>query len=1058
MPPQFVIKRDGKKARFDESRIKKAIGKAAGNVYDHAEAARLAEDLFADVSLAMQSRFNGKPPRIEEVEQVIFDVAKQKGPEFSLVANAYQTYSRKRAEARTVLEVMSLDSKSSTTDTALLIESDSKYTISGWNRDKVAEQLEREANLAPELARDVSKQVENTIIDFYQRGIRHLKTTDVRAITDLILRKEGLEFERRQQELLGIPMKDLEGLIFSKNKENSNVASNNPEAVNLGIAEIILKQLALSGIFSEEVSQAHLSADLHLHDLGYIDRVYCSAHSMEFIKKYGLNKTLTNLESKSDSPGSAAVLNQHVQTFLASKQSDYAGALGFGFVNIFYSSLLNRPVKVVHGRINGSETSIEKKDLEKLLEQGVFTQKPEDRSKPYFEKMGERMEMREVGQDEYDQTAQNLIFAASQNAFSRGGQTLFIDFNIHTGVPSYMKNVPAIGPKGKYIVEMPDGHVEMVTSVPRFNGEKADDSRNGDADSSQLTGELAGGKIITYGMLEPATQRFAKSLLTMWRRGDKDGRPFHFPKCDLHVDANSFEDPKQQEIIDLACQVASENGSPYFMFDRGSDAVLAQCCRLKEKVEDKSMLKYPEKLRFVGFQNVTINLPRQAYKGKTLEGTLQEVDKVMDLALQAHLQKKEYIQKLLDTDGSPLRGPGKPSDDGKPYIELDKATYIIGTIGLNETVQVLTGKQLHESEEAYKMGLAIVAHMYRRTKEFKEKTGLKFTLEESPAESTTRRFAKVDRKDKEFGESAKEVMKGTEDNPYYTNSIHFAPDAPVSLIDRIVGQSKFHDLIASGAIIHAYIGERRPEASSIRQVVKQTLETTSCSQLVFSPTYTECDECGTVMPGEKELCETSDCKNHDEKTVDSNTISPVTRIVGYYSRIKHWNGSQAQIFEDRKSTAAQYAGEAGQDMDWIYNPNGHKNLKVIQFAKHHCLNCDQTKERVSRKIGAMGLDGKVDFEVHYLDDPSDEVGLAMAAMYNVPFDVFPSVVVAGKDNYWKKTTKYATVTAPDTCKTGACDVSERKPAARTDFIRPEEVEREVISRLAGYGITYTASS
>jgi anaerobic ribonucleoside-triphosphate reductase len=164
MPPQFVIKRDGKKARFDESRIKKAIGKAAGNVYDHAEAARLAEDLFADVSLAMQSRFNGKPPRIEEVEQVIFDVAKQKGPEFSLVANAYQTYSRKRAEARTVLEVMSLDSKSSTTDTALLIESDSKYTISGWNRDKVAEQLEREANLAPELARDVSKQVENTFI------------------------------------------------------------------------------------------------------------------------------------------------------------------------------------------------------------------------------------------------------------------------------------------------------------------------------------------------------------------------------------------------------------------------------------------------------------------------------------------------------------------------------------------------------------------------------------------------------------------------------------------------------------------------------------------------------------------------------------------------------------------------------------------------------------------------------------------------------------------------------------------------------------------------------
>ncbi len=1059
MPPQFVIKRDGKKARFDELKIRKAIAKAAAEIYiDSAEAHKVTDELFLDVSTAMTSRFNGRPPKIDEIEAIIFDVAKQKGDPYDSVAKAYQSYSKERAEARKITGILSANSNSSTTDTALLIESDSKYTISGWDRRRVAEQLEGEANLSQELAKDVSKKVENIIFWVYKKaGIRHFKTTDIRAITDLVLRKEGLEIERRQQELLGIPTKDLEALIISKNKENSNVSSNNPEAVNLGIAEIVLKQYALSNVFSPEVAQAHLSGDVHLHDLGYIDRVYCSAHSLEFIKKFGLNKTLTNLESKSASPNSAAVLNQHVQTFLASKQADYAGALGFGFVNILYSSLLHRPVRVVNGKINGSETAIEKKDLEKLVEQGVLTKDSEDKTKPYFETTGEKFVMREVGQDEFDQTAQNLIFAASQNAFSRGGQTLFIDFNIHTGVPRYMKNVPAIGPKGKYMVRMPDGEVKMAEEVPRYKGDKDDDPRNGDAESSKLAGNLAGGEIITYGMLEPTAQKFAKSLINVWRKGDKDGRPFHFPKCDLHVEEGSFKDPKQSEILDLAFECASENGSTYFMFDRGSDAVLAQCCRLKEKVEDKSLLKYPERLRFVGFQNVTINLPRQAYKGKTLEGTLQEIDKSMDLALQAHLQKKDYIQRLLDSNGSPLRGAGKPSDDGKPYIELDKATYIIGLIGLNETVQVLTGKQLHESEEAYKMGLAIVAHMYRRTKDFKEQTKLKFTLEESPAESTTRRFAKVDSRDREYGEEARRVIKGTEENPYYTNSIHFAPDAPVSLADRISGQSKFHDLIASGAIVHAYIGEKRPNKEAIRRTVETTLKETSCSQLVFSPTYTECDECGTVMPGQKDLCQTPECANHDSETLNPETLSPVTRVVGYYSRIKHWNGSQVQIFEDRKSTEAQYAGATGQDMDWIYNPNGHANLRVIQFAKHKCLNCDTTKDRITRKVHTMGLDGKVDFEVHYLDDPTDEVGLAMAALYHVPFDIFPSVVIAGKNDYWRKTTEYASLAPQAECKTNICNTSEKRPAARTKFIEPEEVEQQIAARLPDYGLSYTPS-
>jgi anaerobic ribonucleoside-triphosphate reductase len=405
------------------------------------------------------------------------------------------------------------------------------------------------------------------------------------------------------------------------------------------------------------------------------------------------------------------------------------------------------------------------------------------------------------------------------------------------------------------MIQMPDRSIVMVQDAPRMQMEDPKDPKNGDSDDLALEGQLAGGHIITYGDMEASAQKFAKSMLEVWMNGDKDGRPFHFPKCDLHVDKNSFEDPAQMDVIRLAVKVAAKNGSTYFMFDRGDGAVLAQCCRLKEKIEDPRLLKYTETLRFTGFQNVTVNLAQASYKGKNFEGTLKELTRAMELALKAHHQKAKFMKQLLETDGSPMRNLGKNSDDGTPYVDLRKSTYIIGVCGLNEAVQVITGKQLHETEDAYRTGLSLIAHMYAKTQEFKDKTGLKFVIEETPAESTTRRFAKVDWNHKIWGEAARKVVKGTKENPYYTNSIHAAPDADISMIDRLEMQSRFHEpFIQAGAIIHDYLGEQRPEWQTILSIVKNTAERTNCSQLVFSPTFTECGECGNVMSGEKELC------------------------------------------------------------------------------------------------------------------------------------------------------------------------------------------------------------
>jgi len=537
------------------------------------------------------------------------------------------------------------------------------------------------------------------------------------------------------------------------------------------------------------VANAHMTGMLHLHNLGYPIRVYCSAHSLEYLKKFGLS--LLNLSTVSVPAKHISTLTGHLNTFLASMQAFYAGALGISYVNIFYA--------------------------------------------PYTLGMTYK---------QLKQEAQYIIFSCSQNAFSRGGQTLFIDFNLHLGVPHYMKNVPAIGPKGKYMLRKPDGSIEPIQDA------EIEREKNGDVvqpDNEKI------GRVLTYGDFEEQAQTFARAMLDVWREGDADGKPFPFPKCDLHVDDNSFNDPKQLELLRHACEIAAENGTPYFVFDRGGDATLSQCCRLKTTITDVSLLKHPESIRFCGFQNITINLPQAAYRAKAdLDKTISEVYRAMDLAMKAHLQKKAFIEKLMAGPGMPMWQVGMIAADGKPYLDLNGATYIIGLIGLNECVKFLCGKELHESDEAYKLGLKIIAAMNLKAKEFEREHKLRVALEETPAEGCSLRLAKIDLQ--EYPES-KDYVRGNlaTGEVYYTNSIHFVPDAAISMTERIEKQGKFNPLIESGSITHVFLGEQRPDADSVLNLLKKTWERTQSSQIVLSPEFTVCKDCHKVSRGYKRM-------------------------------------------------------------------------------------------------------------------------------------------------------------------------------------------------------------
>lgn len=616
-------------------------------------------------------------------------------------------------------------------------------------------------------------------------------------------------------DLISIPFYDITDIIEKANKENGNT-SHNPESINLAIAEKVLKEYALKNVFQPDISMAHMAGEIHIHDLGMVDRFYCSGHSPEYVKKNGI-KNIPGVVSNSKPADCANVLARHICSFTQFLQGQFAGAIGWEAINIFFAPLL---------------ANMKYYEIKKL--------------------------------------AQMLIYDLAQNAGARGGQVAFSDFNVYASIPNHYKKVYAMGANGKYMVS------NKVGEIFRFDAQE-------EAKAFALKNNY---KILTYEIFENEARLFAKAILEVVGDGDANGMPFAFPKINFHINEECFKDMKSKDLIMVACNSASKNGCPYFIFDRNEFSV-SQCCRLKIDFteDDKKMINTPEELRFVGGQNVSINMPNIPLKvGKQMNTFYKELERRMHIAARAHIQRRDYVWKLANIENSPLSFYVKGMD-GKPYIRLNTISYLIGIVGLNECVYNLIGRQLHESEDAYMLGLEIVSFMYQKTKELSRQYGITIKLEETPAESTAGRFAKLDIQ--KYGKLA--YHKENQFGVYYTNSIHFAADSDVDYITRLQKQSKFHTLVEAGSMVHIWSGNNTPSPYAIYNLLETTWYKTKCVQWVLSPEYTLCYDCLTKSNGLLEKC----------PKCGSSNLRGVTRITGYYVFIDKFNSSKRAELADR---------------------------------------------------------------------------------------------------------------------------------------------------------------
>jgi ribonucleoside-triphosphate reductase len=440
---------------------------------------------------------------------------------------------------------------------------------------------------------------------------------------------------------------------------------------------------------------------------------------------------------------------------------------------------------------------------------------------------------------EINQFAQMVIYEFSQLAATRGGQALYTDIHIYYEMPSYWANLPAMGAGGK-----PTGK--------------------------------------TYGDYHREARRFARAILEVLEKGDARGKPFILPRPLLHVTGSYWTNKDFREFLLLACDVAGKMGNTCFVFDR-EEAILPDWA---EDERDQPWLA-----RFAAIQTVTLNLPRLGYQSEGDEKKLFSLlDELIAKAVKAHSQKKDFLEKLLSyAEDGPLAVLAM-NHDGFPFLRMNLASYVIGIVGLNELVQIHTGKELHQSSNALDFGLKVIDHIRRGAGRLSRELKMKFVLGQSLAETTAYRFARLDLR--YHSPAAGRYVKGdiAEGAMYYTNSTSLNVAADVAPLQRVIQEGLFHPFLEGEAYTHIQLGGLSPGREKLSELISHVFYDSVNRQIVFNPEFTFCLSCEKTSRGLYEQCPY--CGSVD--------VEGIARLTKYFSKTSDWNKGKIAELKNRK--------------------------------------------------------------------------------------------------------------------------------------------------------------
>ncbi len=352
-----------------------------------------------------------------------------------------------------------------------------------------------------------------------------------------------------------------------------------------------------------------------------------------------------------------------------------------------------------------------------------------------------------------------------------------------------------------------------------------------------------------------------KAYYTVMTEGDSNGQPFTFPIPTVNI-TEDFD--WYGENTDLLFENTAKIGSSYFqnfigsqyiLDDEGNkienenaykpNAVRSMCCRLQLDLREllkrgNGLFGSAEMTGSIGV--VTINMARLGYLYKgNLNALYQRLDVLLETSKSTLEKKRVFIQDMYDRGLYPYT---------KRYLGHFRNHFsTIGVNGINEMLLNFTDEKDNiTTETGIEFAAKILEHIREKMKLFQAETGNLYNLEATPAEGTTYRFAKEDKK-----RFPNIIQSGTEENIYYTNSSQVPVNHTDDPFEALMLQDELQCKYTGGTVLHLYMRERLSSAEACRNLVKKVLSNFRLPYITITPVFSICPTHG-YLAGEHEYC------------------------------------------------------------------------------------------------------------------------------------------------------------------------------------------------------------
>ena len=361
----------------------------------------------------------------------------------------------------------------------------------------------------------------------------------------------------------------------------------------------------------------------------------------------------------------------------------------------------------------------------------------------------------------------------------------------------------------------------------------------------------------SYGELQAEMDLINRAYIDVMTTGDAKGRVFTFPIPTYNITPDF---PWESENAAALFDMTAKYGLPYFQnfinSELSPNMVRSMCCRLQ--LDLRELLKRGNGLFGSAEQTgslgvVTVNCARLGYLHAGDEAALfGALDRLLELGKQSLEVKRKLIQRLMDQGLFPYT---------KRYLgTLRNHFSTLGVNGINEMIRNFTKDQYDiTSEWGHQFAVRLLDHVRARMTAFQEETGHLYNLEATPAEGTTYRFAKEDKK-----RWPAILQAGTAGQPYYTNSSQLPVGYTSDPFDALQRQEQLQGKYTGGTVLHLYMGERISSGAACRELVKRALTHFRLPYITVTPTFSICPMHG-YLAGEHKFCPTCDAERLEAK-------------------------------------------------------------------------------------------------------------------------------------------------------------------------------------------------